>query len=75
MHAHPAALIRGLTHSDGYRFVNRFKTKLPSGRVNSYIRYFFSNLAEDIRRIFKEHCRLLNIRVTQSNHRNLTVSH
>jgi hypothetical protein len=43
--------------------------------VSSYIRYFFSNLAEDIRRIFKEHCPLLNISVTQSNHRNLTVSH
>jgi Homeodomain-like domain-containing protein len=75
--AYPYALIRGLIHSDGCRVVNRFKTKLPSGRVAeySYVRYFFSNLSDDIRRIFKEHCELLNIRVTQSNHRNLTVSH
>lgn len=74
---HPEALIRGLIHSDGCRVVNRFKTKLPSGRVAeyAYVRYFFSNLSADIREIFIEHCRLLGIRVTQSNHRNLTVSH
>ena len=76
-HEHPAELIRGLIHSDGCRVVNRFKTKLPSGLVAaySYVRYFFSNLSEDIRNIFREHCELLGIRVTQSNHRNLTVSH
>lgn len=51
--------------------------ELPSGRTAeySYVRYFFSNLSEDIRRIFIEHCELLGIRVTQSNHRNLSVSH
>ena len=76
-HKHPEALIRGLIHSDGCRVINRFKTKLPSGRVAeySYVRYFFSNLSKDIREIFIEHCELLGIRVTQSNHRNLTVSH
>ena len=62
---------------DGCRVINRFRTKLPSGRIAkySYVRYFFSNLSADIRRIFIEHCELLGIRVTQSNHRNLTVSH
>jgi len=76
-HAHPGALVRGLIHSDGCRALNRFRTKLPSGRVAeySYVRYFFSNLSEDIRRIFAVHCGLLGIRVTQSNHRNLSVSH
>jgi hypothetical protein len=56
---------------------NRFKTKLPGGRVAqySYIRYFFSNMSADIRQIFIDHCALLGIRVTKSNHRNLTVSH
>ena len=75
--AHAGALIRGLIHSDGCRVINRFRTKLPSARVAeySYIRYFFSNLSADIRAIFNEHCDLLGIRVTQSNHRNLTVSH
>lgn len=76
-HTHPGALIRGLIHSDGCRAVNRFSTTPPSGRVAeySYIRYFFSNLSDDVRRIFAEHCELLGIRVTQSNHRNLSVSH
>jgi hypothetical protein len=76
-HAHPGTLIRGLIHSDGSRALNRFRTKLPSGRVAeySYIRYFFSNHSKDIRDIFVEHCTLLGVRVTQSNHRNLTVSH
>jgi hypothetical protein len=75
--AEPGALIRGLIHSDGCRVVNRFRTKLPSGRVAeyAYVRYFFSNLSSDIRRIFADHCQLLGIRVTQSNHRNLAVSH
>ena len=76
-HAHPAALVRGLIHSDGCRTVNRFKTKLPSGRVREYEypRYFFSNLSADIRAIFCEHCDLLGIRWTQSNPRNISESH
>lgn len=75
--AHPAALIRGLIHSDGCRVVNRFQTRLPSGRVAeySYVRYFFSNLSADIRGIFRAHCEMLGVRVTQPNHRNLAVSH
>ena len=75
--AHPGALIRGSIHSDGCRVVNRFHTKLPSGRVAeySYIRYFFTSYSPDIRQIFIDHCALLGIRVTQSNHRNLTASH
>jgi hypothetical protein len=75
--AHPAALVRGLIHSDGCRTQNRFTTTLPSGRVAeySYTRYFFSNLSADIRQIFIDHCELLGIRVTQSNHRNLSISH
>ena len=73
----PRALLRGLIHSDGCRTVNRFKTKLPSGRVAEYEypRYFFSNLSADIRGIFCEHCDLLGIRWTQSNPRNISVSH
>jgi hypothetical protein len=76
-HAHPKELLRGLIHSDGCRCINRFKTKLPSGRVAEYEypRYFFTNLSEDIRGIFCEHCDLLGIRWTQSNHRNISVSH
>jgi hypothetical protein len=76
-HIHPDSLIRGLIHSDGCRTINRFRTMLPSGRVAeySYVRYFFSNLSVDIRNIFRDHCRLLGIRVTQPNHRNLAIQH
>jgi hypothetical protein len=73
----PQHFIRGLIHSDGCRCVNRFKTKLPSGRVAEYEypRYFFSNLSADIRGLFCEYCERLGIRWTQSNHRNISVSH
>ncbi len=76
-HAYPKELLRGLIHSDGCRTINRFTTKLPSGRIAEYKypRYFFSNLSEGIRAIFCEHCDLLGIRWTQSNPRNISVSH
>ena len=74
---HPWAFLRGLLHSDGCRSINRFKTRLPSGRVAeySYPRYFFTNHSADIRRIFCAHCELLGVRWTQSNARNISVSH
>ncbi len=75
--AYPREFLRGLIHSDGCRTVNRFKTKLPSGRVAEYAypRYFFSNLSADIRGLFCEYCDRLGVRWTQSNHRNISVSH
>jgi hypothetical protein len=76
-HAYPRELIRGLIHSDGCRTVNRFAVDLPVGgrRTYAYPRYFFSNLSADIRAIFTEHCELLGIRWTLSNHRNVSISH
>jgi hypothetical protein len=76
-HRCPRPLLRGLIHSDGCRTVNRFQTALPSGRVAQYEypRYFFSNLSADIRGIFCDHCDLLGIRWTQSNPRNISISH
>jgi hypothetical protein len=73
---HPEALIRGLIHSDGCRVTNTVRTTLPSGRAAEYryTRYFFSNLSADIRQIFRRHCALLGVHVTQSNPRNLSVS-
>ena len=75
--AHPEPFLRGLIHSDGCRTINRFKTKLPSGRVAEYAypRYFFSNLSADIRGLFCEYCERLGIRWTQSNPRNISVAH
>ena len=75
--AFPREFLRGLIHSDGCRTINRFRTRLPSGRVAEYEypRYFFSNLSADIRGLFCEYCERLGIRWTQSNHRNISVSH
>ena len=75
-HRHPKALLRGLIHSDGSRCVNRFQTKLPSGRIATYryTRYFFTNYSADIRQIFNEHCDLLEIRWTQSSFKNISIA-
>jgi hypothetical protein len=72
---YPRALLRGLIHSDEARTVNRFKVRLPSGRVAAYAypRYFFTNLSADIRGIFCDHCDLLGVRWTQSNYKNVSV--
>jgi hypothetical protein len=74
---HPWEFLRGLLHSDGCRTVNRFKTKLPSGRMAEYAypRWFFSNRSDDIRRMFCDTCDALGVRWTQSNPRNISVSH
>lgn len=74
--AHPAALVRGLIHSDGCRTINRFTTKLPSGRTKQYAypRYFFSNESTDIRAIFCAHVELLGVRWSRSNRRNISIS-
>ena len=75
--AHPRELLRGLLHSDGCRCVNRFTTKLPSGRVAeyAYARYFFTNYSEDICAIFTDHCDMLGIRWTRSSFKNISISH
>jgi hypothetical protein len=74
---HTDWFLRGLIESDGCRTLNRFTTKLPSGRVAEYAypRYFFSNLSPDIRRLFCKACERLDIRWTLSNPRNVSVSH
>jgi hypothetical protein len=75
--AFPEELLRGLIHSDGSRCINRFSTRLPSGRVSHYAypRYFFTNFSKDIREIFCEHCELLGIHWTRSNWKNISISH
>jgi hypothetical protein len=75
--AHPWPFVRGLIHSDGCRTINRFTTRLPSGRVGEYAypRYFFSNLSADIRALFCASCDQLGLRWTQSNPRNISISH
>ena len=41
----------------------------------AYPRYFFSNLSADIRGLFCASCERLGLRWTQSNHRNISISH
>jgi hypothetical protein len=74
---HTWQFVRGLIHSDGCRTVNRFSVDLPSGRraQYAYARYFFSNLSPDIRGLFCSACERLGLRWTQSNHRNISISH
>lgn len=73
--AHPRELIRGLIQSDGCRCVNRFSTALPSGRVReyAYVRYFFSNLSEDIKDVFCSHADQLGIRWSRANPRYVSI--
>ena len=73
----PEAFLRGLIESDGCRVINRFKTRLPSGRVAAYAypRYFFSNPSADIRGLFCASCERIGVRWTQSNPRNISVAH
>jgi len=60
-------LLRGLTHSDGCRFVARD----PSA---NYVRYSFSNLSADILRLFCETCDALGITWTRSDPRTIAIS-
>ena len=67
------------SNSSGRMFLNTMRCRpwLPSGRVAEYAypRYFFSNLSADIRGLFCESCERLGLRWTQSNPRNISVSH
>jgi hypothetical protein len=63
----PRALIRGLLHSDGSRFMNRV------GRY-AYPRYQFSNRSEDIKAILCEHLDLLGIAWRRANAHNISVA-
>ncbi len=40
----------------------------------AYVRYFFSNLSEDIRSLFCAACEALEVRWTLSNSRNVSVA-
>jgi hypothetical protein len=56
----PKALLRGLIHSDGCRFIN-------TGRAGwRHPRYSFSNVSDDIRRIFCHACDLLDLHWTEA---------
>ena len=62
--AEPRALVRGLIHSDGCRFVAAQRVGRKTYR---YSRYSFSNKSDDIRAIFCAHLDLLGIGWTRPN--------
>jgi hypothetical protein len=73
--AFPRQFLRGLVHSDGARTMNRFQAQLADGpREYSYSRYFFTNLSPEIRGFFCASCDRLDIRWTQSSHKNIPVA-
>jgi hypothetical protein len=61
---HATALVRGLIHSDGSRYLARVHV---AGREYPYVRYDFSNRSRDILMIFCEHLDLLGIHWTRPN--------
>ncbi len=53
--AHPWEFIRGLIHSDGCRITN-WTTRMVAGERKryEYPRYFFTNVSDDIRRLYTD---------------------
>lgn len=69
---YPAAFVRGLIHSDGWRGVNR--SRAANGTVYEYSRYQFCNRSDDIQRLFVEACDRLGVEAKQMNRWTVAVS-
>ena len=65
--AHPWELLRGLIHSDGCRVLNRVNGK-------GYPRYFFTQVSDDIRRLFCTTCRRVGVEYTWSNWKTVSIA-
>src|SRR4051812_34938309 len=65
--AHPEQFVRGLIHSDGCRVKNRVNGK-------DYPRYFFTQVSDDIRRLFCRSLTQLGIRYTWNDARNVSIA-
>lgn len=61
---YPEEFIRGLIHSDGFRFV---ATERKGINVRRVVRYGFSNRSEDIHRLFADTCALVGVRCTRAS--------
>lgn len=69
--AEAGRFLRGLTHSDGWRGVNRVYVK---GRWHEHPRYQFSNRSSDIRRLFTNTCDQLGIGWQASGRHHISVA-
>jgi hypothetical protein len=73
--ADPRPLIRGLIHSDGWRGTNTVKRRVGgTTKRYAYPRYQFSNVSDDIRRIFTDALDLLAIPWRQNNWNSISVA-
>lgn len=72
---HPAALLRGLFHSDGCRSINTIR-RVVAGEQKSYEypRWQFTNVSDDIRTICTDTLDLLSIAWRRSNAKTISVS-
>lgn len=64
---HARELIRGLIHSDGCRVLNRVNGK-------DYPRYFFTQVSDDIRRLFCAACRRVGVEYTWNNWKTVSIA-
>jgi hypothetical protein len=64
---HTREFLRGLIHSDGCRVLNRVNGK-------DYPRYFFTQVSDDIRRIFCEACRRVGVAYTWNNWKTVSIA-
>jgi hypothetical protein len=69
--AEPRALVRGLIHSDGSRYVAVVRRR---GRTYRYTRYSFSNRSDDIKAILCEHLDRLGIAWTRPNEKDIAIA-
>jgi hypothetical protein len=67
---HRRRFLRGLIHSDGTRIT---ATERKGSYVRKAPRYAFSNLSEDIKRLFCESCDALGIRWTRPSDRQIAI--
>jgi hypothetical protein len=65
--AQPEQFVRGLIHSDGCRVLNRVNGK-------AYPRYHFTQVSDDIRRLFCRSLRQLGIDYTWNDARNVSIA-
>jgi hypothetical protein len=73
--ADPRPLVRGLLHSDGWRGSNWTKRTVGgTAKRYTYPRYQFSNVSDDIRRIFTDGLDLLGIAWRQNNWNSISIA-
>jgi hypothetical protein len=66
----PQQLLRGLIHSDGCRIVARER---QANRIRYAPRYLFTNLSDDIRRLFCDTCDAFGVRWTRPDKKTVAV--